>query len=185
MLYRDMAAAESLLAAAVERFRHLHDPFGLGWALRTYGLALLGNADLAGASQAFGEALRLFTAAHDGSAMGMLLDDFANVATAEGDAFRAARLKGAASNLRDMSEAAVENASDAPWLRNATAMPEVTDRGAIDQAHAEGQAMSQAKRPHMRCSPTRQSSRIERFGCPRSARSSSNATVTRFRIGAD
>ena len=145
MLYRDMATAESLLAAAVERFRHLHDPFGLGWALRTYGLALLGNADLAGASQAFGEALRLFTAAHDGSAMGMLLDDFANVATAEGDAFRAARLKGAASNLRDMSEAAVENASDAPWLRNTTAKPEVTDRGAIDQAHAEGQAMSQSE----------------------------------------
>ena len=123
MLYRDMAAAESLLAAAVERSRHLNDPFGLGWVLRTYGLALLGNGDLAGASQAFGEALRLFAAAHDGSAMGMLLDDFANVATAEGDALRAARLKGAASNLRDMSEAAVENASDAPWLRNRTVSP--------------------------------------------------------------
>ena len=148
-------------------------------------MALLGNGDLAGASQAFGEALRLFAAAHDGSAMGMLLDDFANVATAEGDVLRAARLKGAASNLRDMSEAAVENASDAPWLRHRSVKPEVTDRGAIDLAQAEGQAMSQGRSDQICAAVGRGSVEMERFGCPRSARSSSNATVTRFRIGVD
>jgi predicted ATPase/DNA-binding SARP family transcriptional activator len=145
MMYRDPDRARGLLGDVVERFRALGDPFGLGWALRMYGLALLGTADSAAAADAFGEALAMFAAAEDGSATGMLLGDFAEVAAAEGDALRAARLKGAAASVRNVTEAELAVVNDAPWRVKAAARDELIDAAALERAWAEGQAMSQAE----------------------------------------
>ena len=54
-LYRDMERAKGLLQESVARFRTLDDPFGLGWALRTYGLALMGTAETAAADGVLAE----------------------------------------------------------------------------------------------------------------------------------
>jgi tetratricopeptide (TPR) repeat protein len=143
MLYRDIDQARSLLGTSVERFRALNDPFGLGWALRTYGQALLGSADSAGAARAFGEALKLFSAAQDGSAMGMLLDEFSEVAKAEGDPIRAARLNGAAAAMRHVTEAELAFTDGTPWLRSTTQSGDLADSGDLERAWAEGLAMSQ------------------------------------------
>jgi predicted ATPase/DNA-binding SARP family transcriptional activator len=145
MLYRDMNRARSLLGASVDRFRRLNDPFGLGWALRVYGLALLGSADSAAAAAAFGEALTLFAAAEDGSAMALLLGDFAEVSRSEGDALRAARLSGAAAAIRHVTEVEVAHADESPWMIKATTPEGLIDTAALDRAWAEGQAMSQAE----------------------------------------
>lgn len=143
MLYQDMDRARHLLRASVDQFRGLDDPFGLGWALRTYGLAQLGGADSIAATESFGEALGLFAAADDGSAMGMLLDDFAGVARMAGDPVRAARLKGASASLRHATEAQVANAPDAPWLAKMPTRTPAIDPAALERAWAEGQSMSQ------------------------------------------
>lgn len=144
LVYHDVERARSLLQSSVERFRSLNDPFGLGWALRSYGRALLGCGDPGGATDAAEEALRLFAAAQDGSAMGLLLDDFADIAHAEGDALRAARLRGAAAGLRHLTQAEIINEIEG---RIGAAAPAVglTDPAALERAWAEGQAMSQAE----------------------------------------
>jgi predicted ATPase/DNA-binding SARP family transcriptional activator len=145
MLFQDAARATSVLGDSVARFRRLNDPFGLGWALRTYGCALLGIADSAAASGAFSEALRLFAAARDGSALGLLLSDFADVARLEGDGVRAARLKGAAAGLRQATEAGLFNVEDVPWLVDAPALEGLIDAAGLERAEGEGRAMSQGE----------------------------------------
>ena len=74
----------------------------------TYGCALLGTADPAGAANAFREALGCSRRAGR-QRDGLLLSDFAEVAMAEGDALRAARLKGAAAATRHVTEAEAAN----------------------------------------------------------------------------
>ena len=139
----DIDRAKTLLASSVDRFRRLQDPFGLGWALHSYGLTLLRSIDADSAAAAFGEALGLFAAAGDGSATALLLDDFAEIAKAEGDALRAARLKGAASGMRKSTQAELAMAN-APWL-DADAMPRgLIDPSALERAWVEGRALSPA-----------------------------------------
>jgi hypothetical protein len=143
-VYSDVERARSLLQASVERFRRLNDPFGLGWALRTYSQALLGSGDPGAAADATGEALRLFAAAQDGSAMGLLLDDFADIAQADGDLLRAARLRGAAAGLRHVTQAGITNESEGR-IGSAESAVGVLDPAALERAWAEGQAMSVAE----------------------------------------
>jgi predicted ATPase len=114
-LSSDSHAAKRFLGESVERFRALEDTFGLGWALYSYGLALLGTSELDAAAAAFGEAIRLFEAAGDVSAMGLLLEAFGEVAAAEGDALRASRLRGAATGNRLAAEAELAFVNP-PWL---------------------------------------------------------------------
>ncbi len=142
--HRDIERAMALLRSSVERFRQLGDPFGLGWALHSYGLVVLRSADSASAAAAFTEAIGLFSAAGDGSAIALLLDDVAEVAKADGDALRAARLRGAAAGLRRSTEAELVVAN-APWLASDGVPHGLIDPAAIERAWAEGQAMSQAE----------------------------------------
>jgi predicted ATPase len=144
-MYRDLEEAEHLLSASVERFRRLDDPFGLGWALRMHGCSLLGAPDTHGAGEAFGEALSLFSTVDDGSAFGLLLGDFAELARLEGDGVRAARLRGAAAGLRKLTEAELANIEEVPWLVHARPMGELIGDTEYAQAWAEGQAMSQSE----------------------------------------
>jgi two-component SAPR family response regulator len=74
--------------------------------------------------------------------MGMLLDDFAEVARAEGDVLRAARLKGAAGTMRHVTEAQVANPSESPWLSWVEEPELPTDPVLIERARVEGEAMT-------------------------------------------
>jgi predicted ATPase/DNA-binding SARP family transcriptional activator len=145
MLYQDVREAERVLRSSVERFRGLDDPFGLGWALRMHGCALLGIQDTAAAGATFREALSLFSTAGDGSALGLLISDFADLARLEGDGVRAARLKGAAARLRQTTEAELANVEDVPWVARAPALKDMIDATALGKAWSEGRAMSQAE----------------------------------------
>ena len=142
--HRDIERAMTLLGSSVEQFRRLGDPFGLGWALHSYGLVLLRSTDSAASAAAFSEALRLFSGAGDGSAIAILLDDVAEVAKAEGDALRATRLRGAAASMRRSTEAELVVAN-APWLSSDGVPHGLIDPAALERAWAEGQAMSQAE----------------------------------------
>ena len=144
LMYSDPERSRRLLGASVERFRRLNDPFGLGWALRIYSQSLLGTGDPVGAADAAREALQLFAAAEDGSAMGLLLDDFAEIAHAEGDVLRAARLRGAAAGLRHVTEAEIAN-DNLGRTGAAESTVDSTDPAALQRAWTEGQAMSQSE----------------------------------------
>jgi predicted ATPase len=144
-LYADLDDAKDRLAVTVERFRHLDDPFGLGWALRMYGCALLGTTGSTAAAAVFREALQLFSAASDGSAFGLLLNDLADVATFDGDAIRAVRLKGAVAGLRQVTEAGLANVDAVPWMVNAPVLKQMIETVDFERAWAEGQAMSPAQ----------------------------------------
>jgi predicted ATPase/DNA-binding SARP family transcriptional activator len=141
---RDIDRAMSLLASSVDRFRELGDPFGLGWALHSYGLVLLRSVDADSARAAFSEALGLFDAVGDGSAIALLLEDFAEVAAADGDALGSARLRGAAAGARRSTEAdlAVANAM---WQLGDALPRGLIDPAALERAWAEGKAMTQAE----------------------------------------
>jgi predicted ATPase len=140
-LYRDMGEAESLLRGSVERYRGLNDPFGLGWALRMHGCSLLGIRDTSGAAAAFREALSLFASAQDGSALGLLVGDLAEVARVEGDGFRAARLRGAVARLHQVTQAAITNPDEVPWLAHARPLQEIIGLADFENEAAEGRAM--------------------------------------------
>jgi tetratricopeptide (TPR) repeat protein len=144
-MYRDLPEAALLLRTAVEQFRRLDDPFDLGWALRMYGCSLLGLHDTAAAGDAFREALGIFSAANDGSGLGMLLGDAADLARLEGDAVRAARLKGASAGLRQLSETELANVEEVPWLAGTPALAEMLGPAELAQAWADGRSMSQAE----------------------------------------
>ena len=141
--HRDLERARELLASSVERTRRLTDPFGLAWGLHSYGLVLLRGTDSEAATAAFHEALSLFAAAGDGSAIAILLDDFAEVARAEGDALREARLRGAAAGLHRSTEAELAVAN-APWLVGDAVPRGLIDPAALDAAWAAGRALTQA-----------------------------------------
>jgi len=145
MMYRDLEEASVLLGASVERFRALNDPFGLGWALRMYGLSLLGTGHVDAAASAFDEALRLFAAADDGTGIGLLLDDWSELATAQGDLVRAARLKGAAASVRNLTDAELSIANDSPWRVQGSVGDALVDPSVLETARAEGRAMSQVE----------------------------------------
>ena len=143
-MYRDLGEAEAMLRTTVEQFRRLDDPFGLGWALRMHGCSLLGVADTATARDEFREALGLFRAAGDGSALGLLLGDMAELARIEGDGPRAATLRGAAAGLRQLTEAGLANVGDVPWLAGSRPLEEIISATEIESAAAVGRAMTQA-----------------------------------------
>ena len=144
-MYRDMSEAEQILRESARQFRDLHDPFGLGWALRMHGCAFLGMRDTPAAGQAFREALGLFAAADDGSALGLLMGDLADLALLEGDPGKAARLKGASAGLRQLSETELANVEEVPWLAHAPPLHEMIGDAEFEAAWAEGRAMSQAE----------------------------------------
>jgi predicted ATPase/DNA-binding SARP family transcriptional activator len=142
MANRDLARAEGLLESSVERFRRLGDPFGLGWALHSYGLTLLRSVDADSARAAFAEALGLFGEVGDGSAIALLLEDFAEVATADGDALRASRLRGAAAGARRTTQAEL-TVANALWQLGDAVPRGLIDPAALERAWTEGHVMTQ------------------------------------------
>jgi predicted ATPase len=144
-LYRDTREGERLLRAAVQQFRGLNDLFGLGWALRMHGTALIGTLDTSAAGEELREALGLFAGADDGSALGLLLGDFSDLAAVEGDGLRAARLKGAAAGLRRVTQATLATVEQLPWLAPVPELESLIGPAEFEQAWAEGNAMSQTE----------------------------------------
>jgi tetratricopeptide (TPR) repeat protein len=106
-LYYEERFDEAIAAneEAIEIFRRADNRFGLGWALHTRALLALKKADIAVARTRVQEALALFAAAGDMSGIVLLLDDAAEVASAEGNRTAAIRLAAAAAAHQEASGA--------------------------------------------------------------------------------
>jgi predicted ATPase/class 3 adenylate cyclase len=126
------AYAESL---ALER--GLADEFALGWALYMLALAEQGLGGGTEAARLYREAFEVFSAAGDVSAGIMCLNALADVASADGDLMRAARLAGAAAALEAKTGAAL--ASFAVRQEHREGLPEL--RELAPEAWAEGEAL--------------------------------------------
>jgi predicted ATPase/class 3 adenylate cyclase len=126
------AYAESL---ALER--ELTDGFSLGWALYMLALAEQGLGDGAEAARLYREAFEVFSGAGDVSAGIMCLNALADVAWADNDLMRAARMAGAAAALEAKTGAAL--ASFAVRQEHREGLPEL--RKIAPEAWAEGEAL--------------------------------------------
>jgi predicted ATPase/class 3 adenylate cyclase len=126
------AYAESL---ALER--GLAYGFSLGWALYMLALAEQGLGGGAEAARLYTEAFEVFSGAGDVSAGIMCLNALADVASADGDLMRAARLAGAAAALEAKTGAAL--ASFAVRQEHREGLPEL--RELAPEAWAEGEAL--------------------------------------------
>jgi len=124
---------------AIAIFRRANNPFGLGWALHTRTLLALKKSDIEAARNSMQEALTIFAAAGDMSGIVLLLDDAAEVASAEGNRTAAIRLAAAAGAHQEASGAGlgtVINVMEGRQRRDYV----VTDEDEL--AWSEGQAMS-------------------------------------------
>ncbi len=134
-------AALRHLSVCIPIFRALNDRFSLGWALHSYGLAMMETRDLAGARAALAEGLTIFAEARDVSGIAGLLSDFSNLALLENDPHRAGRLAGGWSALASASDADLANFIQT--LGEHWNVGNVTlDREALAAAIEEGRAMS-------------------------------------------
>jgi predicted ATPase/class 3 adenylate cyclase len=84
-------------------YREIEDRFGEAWALHMLGLAEALTDALDDAEDHMRESLDLFLAADDRSALSILLNDFAVLATLRGDVARGLRLNGAAAASEERS----------------------------------------------------------------------------------
>jgi predicted ATPase len=133
-LRKDYAAALVPLAEAIPIFREAGDHFGLAWSLHSEGIARLRIGDLAAARAAFDEQVALLGDARDPSGLAIALANQAQLAVAEGDRLRAARLAGASAALRQLTGADLVSKVDEVEGRVIQASPE--DEGAWKEGFA-------------------------------------------------
>ena len=95
----DPGAGADDFAAALTIHRRVGNRTMEAWSLHMLGLARLRTGDREVARASFREAMGQFHGAGDTAGMTLVLDDFASLAAADGDAERAARLWGAARSL--------------------------------------------------------------------------------------
>ena len=91
----DFAAAVPPIEEAITLYEHLGDRFGTGWALFVRSTIALKMNESGVARLRSLQALKIFAAADDVSAVVLILDELAEVARRDGDRLRAARLAGA------------------------------------------------------------------------------------------
>jgi len=88
---------------ALAKFREIGDRTMEAWSLHMLGTALLRKGKPAEARENVVHAMRHFYASGDAAGITLTLDDLSSVAVAEGDLPRAARLRGAARNLTNLT----------------------------------------------------------------------------------
>jgi tetratricopeptide (TPR) repeat protein len=138
--YKDYRAARAHLAVSLPIFRELESRFDLAWALHQVGLTEIRMGEQTAARVALNESLSLFEEAGDIPGIAVLLDDLSQLAVAEGDLERAARLAGKASALQassGMDLATLINAAEGRSRPGETG----TDQQALTAAWEEGRAM--------------------------------------------
>ena len=120
-------------------YRELDDRFGEAWALHMLGLTEALTGDVVGAEAHLRESLDLFLAADDRSALSLLLNDFAVVATLRDDMPRGLRLHGAASAVEarsgvglGVSETYIADVLERMWA----ALPEDEAQGYFEEGRA-------------------------------------------------
>jgi predicted ATPase/class 3 adenylate cyclase len=139
-LREEYSVAVPLLEQAADRFRRLDDRFQLAWSLHTLGLVSYNRDDMATARQSWRESLETFAAARDVSGIAMGFDNFASLATREGDHVRALRLAGASAALTSASGAGLRSVISAMEGRGAQ-VRSLTEAEA-ETAVAEGQTLT-------------------------------------------
>jgi predicted ATPase/class 3 adenylate cyclase len=141
------AGAPDYGSAELEASRQLHHKLGNrtmeAWALHELGLARIQLGDLDGARELLGQSLDHFRRSGDIAGLTLLLDDFASLAAARGEAERAARIWGAARSLTATTGAGLASFVDQEFDH----LKRPTVRGMLDEAEvaryaAEGAAMT-------------------------------------------
>jgi len=133
-------AAVPALQEAIDRFRRLDDRFNLAWSLHTLGLVSFHLDDLGKAREYWRESLETFAAARDVSGIAMGFDNFASLATREGDPVRGLRLAGASGVMTSASGAGLRSVVNA--LEGRSAESRSLDQTEAEAAAAEGQELT-------------------------------------------
>jgi predicted ATPase/class 3 adenylate cyclase len=136
----DNPGARAALEESMVGFRKLGDRFGLSWTLHTLGLVDFSLGNVPGARRAWEEALRTFAAAEDISGVILQLDNFSQLARAEGEPERSLRLAGAWAALKAVT--GTELSSLVAEREGRLSVEQRPSEQAAAAAWAEGQAMS-------------------------------------------
>ena len=137
----DDEARRGHFEVAVPTFRRLGETFMVGWGLHVDSLGLIRAGRFDEAHAELTEALSIFSRAGDVSGIALLLDDFADLALAEGHVERSVRLSGAAASFQATSGAdlgSIINRVEGRSLPDAARL----GPGALERAWSKGQAMS-------------------------------------------
>ncbi len=133
---------------ALELFRKLDDPFGIGWSSFMAAFGAIGSGLTEEARSLLQEGIKLFAGFSDISALTLHLNSLGISEVQAGRTQRGARLLAAARRLRDVSGTGMLDLNDI-MLAEYTSMPGLDEARALltDEAHAEavadGLAMSQ------------------------------------------
>jgi len=138
---REWAASREHLAVAMPILRRLGNQFMVGWGLHLDAIGRIQTGDLGEARGCLVEATQVFAAARDVSGIALLLDDWAELALAEGDVLRSTRLAGAGAAFQASSGAdlgtIINRTQGRPGRDERT-----YDAAEVEAAWQEGQAMS-------------------------------------------
>jgi len=148
-LYYEKRYDEAIAAddEAIAIFRRTDNRFGLGWALHTRALLALAKADIPEARKRAREALTLFAAAGDMSGIVLLLDDSAEIASAEGNRVVAIRLAAAAQEASGAGLGTIVNVMEGRQRRDYVVSEDDELYWSEGQAMTVDQAIALAKDP--------------------------------------
>jgi predicted ATPase len=138
----DDGRAVGLLEASVAWFRKVGDALGLAWSLHHLGVATLAQGNQRQATALLREALSLQQQQDHKTQILESLEGFAQLASAHGQAARAAQLLGAADGLRAASGVLRPPGERAPYERIVARVRAQLDEATFAAAWATGQTMS-------------------------------------------
>jgi predicted ATPase/class 3 adenylate cyclase len=139
----DPGAGAGEFDAALAIHRRLGNRTMEAWSLHMLGLARLRTGDPDVARASFREAMEQFHGSGDIAGMTLVLDDFASLAAADGDAVRAARLWGAARTLTTTTGTGLAQFVDEAFdhLHRPTVRG-MLDAGEVERLAAEGASLT-------------------------------------------
>jgi tetratricopeptide (TPR) repeat protein len=101
--HQEWERAIAIVPDVIATFRALGNRFGLGWALHNLGIVSVRVGRFSDARTAFTESIGIFASSNDLSGVVLLLNDFAELAAAQGHEDRALRLIGAARPIQQQT----------------------------------------------------------------------------------
>lgn len=138
----DAAGAILPFQESIDLYRRVGDRFGEAWALHMLGLAEIVSNQADEAREHVTQALDIFLEADDRSAIPLLLNDFALLATGEGDGERALRLAGASRALEEEAGVGIVDIGERPTRHIIDRMWSLLPKEEAERCWREGQAMS-------------------------------------------
>lgn len=134
--------ASTLCEESLALWRELGDKRMLGVSTHKLGLAACGKGDQTLARDLLQKALRLLLELRDRYKITQILEGLAKIASAEGNAERAARILGAAEALRQAANLPLPPSERTDYEHDITALRAKLDEAAFSNVWAEGRAMT-------------------------------------------